>query len=468
MGKYKQLSTNILLMTAGSFASKLLTFFLVPLYTLVLSTEEYGVADIISTTIVLIAPLFNLQISEALLRFLLDRNANKDEVISCGAGVSVIGFALFLLLSPIILLFDQIRDFYLLFIIYYLTSTVYTFVSQAAKGTNHIKAYSFAGILNTALVVVPNLVLLLVFNLGVRGYIVSFIIGHVVASTYLILRTKIYHSLGKSFHVNKSTLRKMLWYSIPMIPNSISWWITNSSDKYMLSFIVGASDVGVYAIAYKIPSLLSTISGIFMSAWQISSVENFGSKENTLFFSDTYIKLASLNILVVAFLIAFAKPIASILFAKDFYVAWNYAIVLVLAYLFSSLSAFLGSIYTASKRTTALFYTSAIGAILNICLNLFLIPLMGTMGAAISTLLTYVIIWCIRMVHTKKYVVLEVDKLSNLASWCVLGVMVLVVYFSFSYYWIVIILCITSVCLLNRGFIITMYWTILNTLKKHS
>lgn len=465
MEKYKRLGNNILLMTAGSFGSKLLTFLLVPLYTSVLSTEEYGIADIISTTIILVAPVFTLQISEAMMRFLLDPDADRDAVISCSAVVSFVGFALFLLLSPVILLFEQIREFYPLFIVHYIASTFYTFMSQVAKGTNDIKAYSFAGVLNTAIVVVSNLMLLFVFDLGIRGYIISFFIGHVIACTYLILKTRIYLLAGKSFNFDKKTLKKMLRYSVPMIPTSISWWINNSSDKYMITFMAGASAVGIYAIAYKIPSLLSTISSIFMGAWQISSVENFGSRENALFFSDIYRKIASLNTLAVAFLVTFAKPIASVLFAKDFYVAWKYAIVLVLAYLFSSLSAFLGSIYTASKKTTALFYTAAAGAVLNVCLNLFLIPLMGAMGAAISTLLTYAIIWGIRMVHTRRYIVLEVDMLRNLVSWCILGVMAFAVYFGFNYYWVVVTLCMASVCILNRKVIGTLYSTAMHAVK---
>lgn len=85
MGKYKYLLKNIGLLTLSSFATKFLSFFLVPLYTNILSTTEYGTYDLFNTTIGVLLPLLTLNIHEAVLRFLLDKNNNRQAVVTVGA-----------------------------------------------------------------------------------------------------------------------------------------------------------------------------------------------------------------------------------------------------------------------------------------------------------------------------------------------------------------------------------------------
>ena len=225
------------------------------------------------------------------------------------------------------------------------------------------------------------------------------VVGSWVSTFYLFIEGQFYKKIIPLSNVDFKMFKGMLKYSMPMIPNSLSWWVSNSSDKYMLNYMSGTSSVGVYSIAYKIPSLLSTINTIFMSAWQISAVDDFGSTQSANFFSNIYKSLTSMDAIVVSALIAFSKIIAKVLYAKDFYVAWKYAVILCFAFYFSSLSSFLGSIYTTSKKTNALFCTSVIGAVLNIVVNLALIPVYGAFGAAIATLVSYFVVWIIRFFH---------------------------------------------------------------------
>ncbi len=401
MSKEQTLRKNVTFMAIGNFASKILTFLLIPLYSSVLTTAEYGTADIISTTITLLTPILTLQINEAVIRFCLDPDADRDAVISNGTFLLLGGTLLLALLSPIFFLIDAIQPYYTLFFLQYATSAFYALFSQYAKGIDQVRDYAIAGFLSTIIVVGANLTFLLWLRLGVKGYILSFVLGHTVSTLYLVVRTKAWQHI-RPRAVNRSVLKPMLSYSAPMIPNSISWWITNSSDKYMITFIVGVAANGVYSMAYKIPSLLSTVNSIFMSAWHISAVEEFGSEESKTFFEKTYYKMSGLTALLVSGLICMARVVARFLYANDFYVAWKYSIVLLIGFMFSSLSSFLGSVYTASKKTTPLLYTSLVGSGFNILFNALLIPLIGILGAALATTASYLLVWAIRLFHAKK------------------------------------------------------------------
>ena len=111
------------------------------------------------------------------------------------------------------------------------------------------------------------------------------------------------------------------------------------------------------------------LSGILTSAWQISAVEDFGSEESVVFFSDVYNKYASAYVLLCSVITLFIKVLARFLFSGVFYGAWKYSSILVLASIFQAMGAFLGIIYAAAKKTKAILYTTIIGAIGNIVLT---------------------------------------------------------------------------------------------------
>ena len=92
MNRNKKLGINVVLMSISSFGSKLLTFFLVPLYTSYLTTAEYGVSDLITTTTSLLAPIFTATIGEAVLRYALEKDIDKYQVFRIGLFIHMVGF----------------------------------------------------------------------------------------------------------------------------------------------------------------------------------------------------------------------------------------------------------------------------------------------------------------------------------------------------------------------------------------
>lgn len=420
MGKWQKLGTNVILMSIGSIGSKLITFLMVPFYTAVLSTQDYGIADLIFTTVNLLAPLFTMTVSEAVLRFALDKSTDDRQVLTIGLSINTIGAVVLLCLSPLIGFIPSLQPYVGYFILYYLSYTFYNLVLNFTNGIGKVSLYTFASICQTIVLVVANIVSLLVFKLGIQGYLLSYVISYFCATLILFFGGKEYHYWTSPFQIKKEEVTKMMKYSLPMIPNTISWWVSNSSDKYMLAAICGVTINGIYSVAYKIPTILSVVFSIFMSAWRLSAVDDFGSKECQNFYSSVYRKIEGGIVIVAAGIILLNKYLASLLFSNEFYVAWVFVPVLVIAFMLHGLGEFFGSIYTSAQKTSVLFYSSFTGAICNVVMNAILIPLYGGLGAAIATLLSYLIILIFRMVHSRKIMPLHINVLHSITSFLLL------------------------------------------------
>lgn len=401
--KWANLMKNIGVMTIGNFASKIMNFILIPIYTAKLTTEEYGTADLIFTTLSLLIPILTLEINEAVLRFSLSApHEKRQSIFTIGVSFSLISFIVFLVIFPIGMLFESFRQYWIYIILLYVSNLAYICISQFAKGSKNVIEYSICGFINTVLVALFNILFLVTFNCKVEGYLLSYILGYLGATLYLViaLRKSIKLIIPKGIECNE--IKDMLRYSIPLIPNAVCWWINNASNKYILAIFCSTATVGLFSIAYKIPSLLSVVSTIFFSAWQISAVEDFGKKECQIFYSKVYRFFFVLNATICIVLIAGSEIVARYLYANDFFVAWKYSIVLICAYFINSLATFMGTIYTTSKKTKMLLLSSLLAAIINIALSFILIPCFEVYGAALATFISYFVVLVVRIYDTKK------------------------------------------------------------------
>ena len=401
--KWINLMKNIGFMTIGNFASKIMNFILIPIYTAKLTTDEYGSADLIFTTLSLLIPILTLEINEAVLRFSLSATKEKRRsIFTIGVSFSIISFAVFMILFPIVMFFESFRQYWVYIILLYVSNLAFICMSQFAKGNQNVIEYSICGFINTVLVALFNILFLVVFNHKVEGYLLSYIMGYLGATLYLIIALRKSIGLVSIKDVEYSEIKDMLKYSIPLIPNAVCWWINNASNKYILAIFCSTATVGLFSIAYKIPSLLSVVSTIFFSAWQISAVEDFGKKECQDFYSKVYRVFFVLNATICIVLIASSKLVAKYLYANDFFVAWKYSIILICAYFINSLATFMGTIYTTSKKTKMLLLSSLLAAVINIALSFILIPYFEVYGAALAALLSYSVVLVVRVYDTKK------------------------------------------------------------------
>ncbi len=401
MDKYKRLVSNTVIFAIGTFGSKLLSFLLTRLYTEVLTTAEYGITDLIQQSGNLLLPLVTLGITNAVVRFGLDRGVRKQDVFTTGLLSLGLGMVLLLLISPLIGMIDLLSEYVWLLCLFAFMSSMRSLCAQFVRSQSRVKLFAVDGILSTATLLSFNLLYLVVFHWGVFGYIFSIVCSDALSVVFLFTTAKLHRYIRfRGLDFNQS--RAMLRYAIPMIPNTVLWWITNVSDRYIVAAICGEGANGMYAAAYKIPSLMMLVSSIFMDAWQISAFTE--TKERERFYTKVVSTYSSLLFSLASGVILCTRLVPRFLFAEEYYEAWRYIPLLVIAMVFTCLVNFLGSIYMAEKRGVRTMLTAAVSAGSNIALNLWWIPLFGVNGAAAATLIAYLLVFAIRLWDTRRYI----------------------------------------------------------------
>lgn len=460
--KYKKLIKNFSMAFIGNFVSKILSFIMVPFYTSILTTSDYGTADLISNIVFLVLPVFTLLMEEAVMRFALDEATNSKEVFSIALKVSTAGFVFALVISPIILLFKNIRPYYWAIILYYIVSWLFNILSNYAKGLDKFNITTISGIIHTFAFLALNVYFLAFLKIGIIGYLLAIIVSNFISIIYMFFSLKVWKNQFFFKRIDKLLAKKMVKYSLPMIPNYIMWWINNASDRIIISAICGTAINGVYSVAYKIPSLLSSVTSIFESAWRVSSVDDFGSEESIKFYNNIYAFYNGALLIGASFFVLITKLIAKILFAKEFFEAWKITPILILAYVFSALAQYLNSIFSASKQTKKIVNSSFTGAVVNILLNLLLIPHFAGIGAAIATLAGYIIIWIINMKNTRLILKINLNLPIILISTLFIIIQIVLIELDSLKYYIFASLCLIVVIVLNRKIFIE----IINLLKQ--
>ena len=271
---------NTIIFTLGNFGSKFISFFLIPLYTNALTTTEYGVVDLVTTVGTVAVPILTLNICESVMRFALDKDADNEKITQIGTNILVIGMVVGLLIFPICHFFDKISP-YAIFVYFYVISLAASQLYLCdLRGKELLVHYSIGNVLHTFFVAILNILFLLVLKEGIDGYLKAYIIANTLTAIYALIAGKGFKSFS-FLKIDKNLLSQMIKYSIVLIPNSFMWWIMNSSDRIMVSSMVGIAANGVYAVSYKLPTLVSTITTIFNQAWSYSAIREAGSTDES-------------------------------------------------------------------------------------------------------------------------------------------------------------------------------------------
>ena len=411
MDKYKKLITNTLLFALSSFGSKILIYLMMPLYTGILSPDEYGIISNIQDTSQLLLPLTCIGITNAIIRFGLDTACDKKAVFTGGFAALGIGTAIVLALYPVLAVEPALDGYRWLVYLYVTVSCARNLCSQFVRSQQKTRLYALDGVLNTALLVCFYIIYLVPCRLGIVGYVLATITADALSGIFLCVTAK----LPRFFDVrcfDRKLFAAMVKYSIPLIPAAMCWWITNASDKKFVLYMLGAEASGLYAFAYKIPNLLMLVSTLFTEAWQLSAVADAGDgEERSRFFSRVFGGYQSILTVGAAGIILFSKVFVTVLDGSggDYYGAWRFIPILVIATVFSCYTGYMSTVYMVAKKTGMNLYTTMAGAALNLVLNALLIPRFGVNGATVATFLSYLLIFVLRALTSRRYIAFDLQ-----------------------------------------------------------
>jgi len=414
MKREKYLFKNVVIFAIGSFGTKMISFFLIPFYTNILTTDQYGTIDLVYTICTVLVPVVTFNIAESVMRFALDKDADHNKIMSIGIAVLIFFTTIGILIIPVSKAFALIGD-YGIYIYFYCVTLGYSQVALCyLRGNEQLVHYSIGNIIQTFSVAILNIVFLLGLHQGIQGYFKAYICANIITAIYACVVGRI-RNVIKNFKIDFRLMREMIKYSFALIPNLFMWWIMNSSDRIMITSMIGAVANGIYSVAYKIPSLLSTGTIVFVQAWSYSAIQENDSEDKERYSNLVYDKMVCTVVLIAAGLLIIMKPFLKVYVSADYYVAWKYIPLLTIGYVFMTLGSFVATSYTVHKDSVGFLLSGTCGAVINLLLNWIFIPIMGAYGAAFATCISYFVVFAFRVVHTRKYLKLNVWNPIHLA-----------------------------------------------------
>lgn len=426
---YKKLFSNTIIFAVGSFSSKILVLLLVKVYTTYLSPEEMGINDVITQIANWLQPLVTLTVSEAIIRFGLDKAYNKIRVFTLGNIICFAGLAVLGIILPIVAV-SGVADKYLsgyslLLYVYIFSSSLKLVYSTFVRALERVKLFAVNGILTTFFTLAGTLLFMIGFKMGNTGYLLSIIVSDLISVVFLTFRAKLWRYLNFK-RIDRELLHTMLQYSIPLIPAQILWLITNSSDSFMTTHYLGSEANGILSASYKIPNLVATVYLMFGQAWNMSAILENDSEDRDKFYTNVFNLNQCLLYILAAGCLMIVQPLTSVWLGESFQESVRYSPILIYSSIFSCFTTFLGSIYLASKETKRSMITSLFSGIINVGLNIILIPRIGLYGPPISTVASYLVVFIIRGYDSRKLVPFDLKIRKILINNIILAAMVFV------------------------------------------
>lgn len=397
----KELLKNTLIIGIGKFSSQIIMFLMLPLYTSYLTTNEYGTYDTLVAIATFITPFITMLLEESMFRFLIEykEETKKTEIITITVIFHIIGIVIFSIIYTIICFFVDF-ECQLLFLLYVIINAIHGLSNALSRGLGDIKLYSISNFITNVLIVICNIITIAVFKCGMSGLFLSFVVGNLISAIIVFKKLNIlkFIKLGK---VNKVMAKKMIKYSIPLVPNSLSWSIINLSDRVMLTYMVSSSANGIYSVSNKFPQILGSVYNFFSTAWKESASKSVGDEK---YYNEIYENILKILSLIVISLLIILPLCYNLFVAEDFIESYKYVPILIVAMMFSNISEFYSGIFIAYKETKIIGITTVISAVINVLINVIFITKYQILAASISTLVSTLVVMIIRRKLLKNHI----------------------------------------------------------------
>ena len=469
MNRGKKLFKNTIIISIGKACTQLITFILLPLYTGVLSTDEYGIVDLLNTLVFLIAPIITFQIEQAIFRNLIEARSDEEKtkkIIS--SGIITVFFQIVLFLIVFLIISPLIRNEYK----YFLTANVITYIIssiflQISRGLGDNKKYSLGSFLNAFFTIIFNVLFLVAIKLRVTGMLLGTLLGHIVCMVFLFISLKLYKYISfKSY--DKKLVKKLLKYSVPLIPNAISWWVFGSSDRLIVSTSLGLSMNGILSASSKFSGVYTTCFNVFDIGWTESIALHIKDADIEDYFNKTLNTILKLFFSLAIAIISFMPFVYPIMINKNYAFGYNLVPILIFGAFFNVLQGLIAAIYAGKKDTKSIAKTSIIAAILNIIIHISLLKVIGLYAAAVSTLASFIIIALYRLYDVnKRYLKIRIERKFIISSF-IITLIIIPLYYMNNLYLNILSILLFIVCsiFINKNLIQIIYKAITSKLKK--
>ena len=430
----RRLIKDIFIFATGNILSKIILLILMPLYTSVLTTAEYGIAEILNTLVELFIPIFTLCIADAVFRYSInEEDVNKEDLFMMGLYTILFGVIISFLLV-IVLNFLKIKYVIILWFIF-VTYSIKQFLGCYLRGIGNSTSFAFSGVITTIMLVGFNIYFLTVLDKKLYGYLWSIALSNVIGIFVMIyfinpikiVKRNLFSPFSKK---GKKIEKKMLKYSLPIIPNSISWWLNTVVNRYILLYICGSAATGLFSAISKLAAVVNLLSAIFQQAWQYSSALEYEKKTRDEYYSQIFFIYFRFVIISCTIIIYTSQIFSKYILLGDFQKGIKYVPLIIFSSMLGCFSVFFGGIYTASKNNQMLMLSTIIGTIINILFSFILGFNFNILGVIIASNISYAVVVIIRILDTRKYVNIKINYYFFLFS--IISLFVLSLYMTFT------------------------------------
>ena len=468
MSKQKELARNALIQTFGKICTQFVSFLLLPLYTALLVPEEYGIVDLFNTYITLLVPIFNWQFENGLFRFMLDCRDEYNKQKELFSTVFLTNIIQVLIYAIVFFIANPfIHSEYKIFLAFDVAINIFmNTLLQFPRGLGKNGIYSFASFLAAASTVALNVLLIAGFRWGAYGLFVATLLAKVITCFYLSIATKVWKYFAIRA-VNKKTFKEVFAYSLPLVPNNLSWWVVGASDRTIVSNFISVTANGIYSVANKFSSVYITFYNVFNLSWTESVALHLKDSDGEEFIEDTLNTLFKVFSCICVFMISCMPFVFPLMVNKQYYDAYFQIPILFIAVLFQVVVGLYSAIYVALKKSVEIAKTSFGAAIINVFVDIALIKIIGLYAASLSTLAAYAVMAIYRYIDLKKYVNVVLSKKTVIETILIFSIS------TFAYYLnnMIVNICVLGIVttysiVLNKAFLLSVLRSILTKIKR--
>lgn len=422
-----KLIKNSIILLVGNLLTKGINFVMAPLFTRWLTVEDYGMFDLLSTYSMLLIPVVAMGVHHGLFRFLVDAKTKEEQnkIIVNSIILNLIGIIIYFFAIAILLLYDKekIQMVFLLTILL-IAQSCQNYVGMYLRGLKKLNIFTLTNVICTFSIMFCVAIMIKGFKLGLSGIIIGYACAYLLSAIVGIGLVKTNNNSKIDFRLLSFEFqKKILRYSLPMVPNSIAWWILNISDRIIVSKFLGVASNAILAVANKIPNLCITLFDIFQTAWVENVSEAINDDDWNAYFTNIINIVARFIISISTILVVTNFFVFRILFAEDYSFGRYLVPILAVAVIFSAMGQFLGSVFVAEYNSKKQCVTITEAGIINLVIHFILIRFIGLYAACISTLVAYIVLFIVRFIDLrKKYDVVITSR--TYVTFCVLVIAV--------------------------------------------
>ena len=329
-------------------------FLTTPVFSRLLTTEEYGISDIIISTSSLISPFVALATPSAILRYTIENKEDKRPY-QVSLRILSVGLSILILALIIVHFIFGINAYYLFFIFLIVGTSLLSDINVSyARGLEKMKIVTLCGVGSSFISIICNILFIVVFRWGLFGFLIASAAGYTFNAIVVITNNRKEHLFRGICSEREPKLRHdMLGFSVPLIFSGLSWWVISSSDRYFVSGLCGTASNGVYSVAYKIPTILQALDNVFGQAWIFTLYDSYKTTEGKNYIARVYDVYSFVFCLGCSFLIVVDIYLSKLLYSNDFFAAWKYVPLLLISIVLSSASSLMGgflSIYSCNNQ----------------------------------------------------------------------------------------------------------------------